>query len=275
MERYALSDRQWEQIEDLLPQNGKRGGQWKEHRGIIDGILWILNTGAPWRDLPKRFGKWKTVYERFRLWSRNGFWDRLLERLQARRNAEGELDWELFYIDGSLVRAHKAAAGAAKKRGPPEEPGDHALGRSRGGFGTKLHLVCEGGGLPIVIEISPGQDHESVHLEAVMEAISVRSPRGAPRKRPERLAGDKAYSADRIRQWLRHRRIEPVIAHRENEAGREGPFDREAYRRRNLIERCIGWIKEKRRIATRYEKLAIHYLGMLKLAMIMQYLKEA
>jgi transposase len=257
------------------PQNGKRGGQWNEHRPIIDGILWVLNTGAPWRDVPERYGKWKTVYERFRLWSRNGFWDRLLERLQAQRNAQGEVDWELFYIDGSLVRAHKAAAGAAKKGGLQGEPGDHALGRSRGGFGTKLHLVCEGGGLPIAIEVSPGQDHESLHLEAVMEAVSVRSPRGAPRKRPERLAGDKAYSANHIRQWLKDRRIEPVIAHRENEAGREGPFDRDAYRRRNLIERCIGWIKEKRRIATRYEKLATHYLGMLKLAMIMQYLKQA
>jgi transposase len=122
--------------------------------------------------------------------------------------------------------------------------------------------------LPIAIEVSPGQEHESRHVEPLMQSISVSSPRGAPRRRPEKLVGDKGYSAGWIREWLKRRKIEPVIAYRENEAGREGPFDRESYRQRNIIERCIGWIKELRRIATRYEKLALHYLGMLKLAMI-------
>lgn len=84
---------------------------------MIDGILWICATGAPWRDLPERFGPWKTVYERFRLWSQNGLWDRILERLKAKKHASGEIDWELFCIDGSVVRAHKAAAGARKKGG--------------------------------------------------------------------------------------------------------------------------------------------------------------
>ena len=85
---------------------------------MVNGILWILATGSQWRDLPKEYGKWKTVYERFRLWSRNGFWDQILERLLAGRQAKGQIDWELFSIDGSLVRSHKAAAGAAQKRGP-------------------------------------------------------------------------------------------------------------------------------------------------------------
>jgi transposase len=241
----------------------------------MNGILWILATGSPWRDLPREFGKWKTVYERFRLWSQSGFWDRILEKLQARRNAQGGIDWDLFCIDGSMVRAHKAAAGAAKKGGPAEEPQDHALGRSRGGFSTKLHLVCDAGGLPIAVDVSPGQDHETTRMERVMESVHVASPRGAARKRPRRLAADKAYSAAWVRDWLKQRRIAPVIAHRENEAGREGPFDRDSYRRRNVIERCIGWIKELRRIATRYEKLAVHYLGMFKLGMILQYLKPA
>jgi transposase len=120
MRRYALSDSQWEQIANLFPANGRRGGQWKDHRLMVDGILWVQGTGAPWRDLPERFGPWGTVYDRFRRWTREGLWDRILERLQAQRHADGRIDWELFCIDGSIVRAHKAAAGARKKKGRRE-----------------------------------------------------------------------------------------------------------------------------------------------------------
>ena len=116
MERHALSDEQWACIAEMMPCNDGAGRPWAEHRLIIDGILWIHATGAPWRDLPERFGPWKTVYERFRRWVREGFWERILDRLQARRHADGEIDWDLFCIDGSVVRAHKAAAGAGEKR---------------------------------------------------------------------------------------------------------------------------------------------------------------
>lgn len=115
MQRYALYDDQWDQIEDMFPENGQRGGQWKDHRLMVDGCLWILHNGGPWRDLPKRFGPWQTVYARFRQWSRDGTWDEILDRLKARKDEGGEIDWELFCIDGSVVRAHKAAAGARKK----------------------------------------------------------------------------------------------------------------------------------------------------------------
>ena len=120
MELYGLNDAQWGQIADMFPANGKRGGQWKNHRLMLDGILWVKATGAQWRALPQHFGPWKTVYDRFRKWTRNGLWDAVLERLQARRHAEGQIDWELFCIDGSVVRAHKAAAGARKKGVPRE-----------------------------------------------------------------------------------------------------------------------------------------------------------
>lgn len=122
MQRYALFDEQWEQIKDEFPENGQPGGQWKDHRLMVDGCLWILHNGGPWRDLPKRFGPWQTVYDRFRLWSRDGTWDRILDRLKARKDQDGEIDWELFCIDGSVVRAHKAAAGARKKGVPRMSP---------------------------------------------------------------------------------------------------------------------------------------------------------
>ena len=116
MKRHSLSDEQWALVENLMPAGTGAGRPWSDHRLVVDGILWIHATGAPWRDLPERFGPWKTVYERFRRWTQEGFWDQLLERLQVARHADGEIDWELFCIDGSVIRAHKAAAGAGGKR---------------------------------------------------------------------------------------------------------------------------------------------------------------
>jgi len=115
MQRYALSNRQWKLIENLLPKNGNRGNQWKDHRSVINGMLWILRSGSPWRDLPENFGPWKTVYERFRHWTQSGLWEKVLDSLQAQQHENRKIDWRFFCIDGSVVRAHKAAAGAGKK----------------------------------------------------------------------------------------------------------------------------------------------------------------
>ena len=86
---------------------------------MIDGILWILSDGGRWRNLPAKFGPWKTVYERFRRWSQGGLWDEILDELQLRKGLTGDIDWELFAIDGSVVRAHPSAAGASKKKSRP------------------------------------------------------------------------------------------------------------------------------------------------------------
>jgi transposase len=116
---YRLSDPQYAQIQDLLPANGQRGGQWKDHRLMIDGILWALADGGRWRNIPAEFGPWQSVYDRFRTWARSGLWERILLRLQARKMRQGAIDWSLFAIDGTVVRAHQSAAGAAKKKARP------------------------------------------------------------------------------------------------------------------------------------------------------------
>ena len=116
MRRYELSDEEWELIKDLLPANhGQRGRQWKDHRDILNAIFWVLRTGAPWRDLPERFGAWQTIYDRFWRWRRDGLFDKVLERLQIRLDAEGKIDWDLWCVDGSSIRASRAAAGGGKK----------------------------------------------------------------------------------------------------------------------------------------------------------------
>lgn len=118
MRRYELTDEQWEKIAPLLPaREGQRGGQWKDHRTVLNGMFWVLCSGAPWRDLPERYGNWKTVYDRFRRYRIEGAFDKILAKLQLELNAEGLIDLSLWQVDSTTVRAHKSAAGAGLKRG--------------------------------------------------------------------------------------------------------------------------------------------------------------
>src|SRR6059058_241773 len=109
--RHELSDTEWARLGPLLPPR-KAGKPRRDDRRIIDGILWKLATGAPWRDLPERYGPWQTVYTRFRRWTRAGVWDQLLAAVQRQADAAGALDWELHFVDGTVIRAHQHAAGA-------------------------------------------------------------------------------------------------------------------------------------------------------------------
>jgi transposase len=109
--RHELTDAQWARLAPLLPPR-KPGKPRKDDRLAIDGILWKLATGAPWRDLPERYGPWSTAYSRFFRWRRAGVWDRLFAAVLARADAAGELDWELHFVDGTVIRAHQHAAGA-------------------------------------------------------------------------------------------------------------------------------------------------------------------
>jgi transposase len=153
------------------------------------------------------------------------------------------------------------------------EPADHALGRSRGGFGTKLHLVVDGHGIPLSATLTAGQRHESQQVAAVLGRIRLpHAAGGRPRTRPSVLTGDKGYSYAPVRRYLRRRGIRPVIPTRSNQ--RPNPqFDRATYRRRSIVECVVGWLKESRRLATRYEKLAVNFLAMVKLAMLQRCLR--
>jgi transposase len=145
------------------------------------------------------------------------------------------------------------------------------LGRSQGGFSTKIHLRAEGGGKPLVVLITAGQRHEQTMFEPLMEhGVVKRATRGRPRVRPKRVAGDKGYSSRKIRRYLRKRGIGAVIARQKRE--RRTRFDKAAYRKRNVVERLVGRLKQFRRVATRYEKRAVNYLAMLTIAAIVLWL---
>lgn len=111
--RHELTDQQYARIEHLLPENGRRGGQWNDHRQTLNGMLWRLRTGVPWRDIPERYGPWQTIYDRFNRWSADGTLLGIAEALLVELDHHGLIDWDLWHIDGSSIRASRAAAGAA------------------------------------------------------------------------------------------------------------------------------------------------------------------
>ena len=122
MLRHRLSDEQWELIKDVLPAPASTGRRQCDRRTIMDGIFWILRTGAPWRDLPDQFGRWKTVWRLFDQWNGDGTLDAILNRLRAFAADAGEIDHELWCVDGTIVRAARCAAGGGGKRGIPRNP---------------------------------------------------------------------------------------------------------------------------------------------------------
>lgn len=257
--RHELSDEEWDRLAPLLPpQRPPTGRPARDHRTVLNGIIWILRTGAPWRDLPDRYGNWQTVYSRFRRWRQAGIWDRILAALQREAAFDDTLDGSLAMIDGTNVRAHSQAAGAPKR-------GRRRRSRTEPGWlGSKLHLVTERGGRPIVCTVTAGQRHESPEAIPLLE-------RALTRLWPDAVTGDRGYSSGGFRNWLGAREILAVIPKRRDESG-ANDYDRALYRERPVIEQTINRLKRFRRVATRYDKLATSYLAMVTIAMILEWL---
>jgi transposase len=163
-----------------------------------------------------------------------------------------------------------------RQKGDPEEPVDHALGRSKGGFTTKLHLLADGNGNPLGFHVTAGQVHDSTVVdEVMMKANDLTDSDGQAVAWPVALGGDKGYRADWIDHYLIELGIQPVIPSKSNQdrTSRIVPFDKKRYRDRNIVERVIGWLKEYRRVFARYEKSAKNFCGMVRLGFIQRYLK--
>ncbi|WP_256098653.1 IS5 family transposase [Streptomyces agglomeratus] len=290
LSRGDLTDGEWAVLEPLLPVSNNRCGRWRDHRQVINGIIHRLGTGVQWRELPERFGPWKTVHKRHLLWSADGTWERLLRHVQSAADAEGDIDWNIN-VDSTITRAHQHAAGApqtpppapspskggrrrpvrrAGRRDAARPPGGggapgEALGRSRGGLTTKIHIAAEGRCRPLSLLITPGQRADCTQFELVMDKIHVpRAGHGRPRRTPDSVSANKAYSNRKIRAYLRKRGIRHAIPEKKDHkaarlrrgsrGGRPPSFDKARYKDRNTVERAIGKLKQFRAVATRYDK---------------------
>ncbi|WP_437090281.1 IS5 family transposase [Streptomyces sp. enrichment culture] len=268
--RHELTDQDGELLAPLIPR-AATGRPRVEDRQVVNGMVYKIRTGISWRDLPERHGPWQTVYTRFRRYALDGVFTRALRQIQARADAAGDIDW-LMQIDSTIVRAHQHAATTGRKG---ESAGRtnrtiYALGRSRGGLTTKVHLACDGKGRPLAILVTPGRRHDSTCARILLERVPVpRGGLGRPRCRPGQVIADKAYSSRGFRTYLRRRGIAHTVPekadqqrHRLNRGrrgGRPPGFDRQTYRRRNAIERCFNRLKGFHGIATRYDKTATSY----------------
>ena len=252
--RGLMTDEEWAIFAPLLTMPSLRGGRPpKNHRHRLDGILWLCRTGAPWRDLPTAFGKWNSVWKQFRRWCEAGVWDLLL---QALADSGCPLDM-LQMIDSTIVRAHRCAAGKQI------EKQKQALGRSRGGFSTKIHLRCNAAGLPIGVVLSEGEAHDVTAYDGLMQQRD---------SDPGAMLADKGYDSDAIRHDLQDSGATPEIPTKRNRK-LQYSVSKPLYALRSRIECFIGHLKEQRRIATRYDKLAASFVGFVLLGCVRTWIR--
>ena len=207
--RHDLSDAQWALLEPLLPPTAPCGRprRWPI-RGLVDGVRHRARAGCPWRDVPVRYGPWWRVYALFACWQLLGVWARVEAALRQAADRNGRLSWQVS-VDSTTARAHIHAAGARRDsvNRVAGEPDHHALGRSRGGWGTKTHAAIDQHRGLLSFLLTPGQDGDSPQFIPVLEQIRIARPGpGRPRQRPDRVLADKAYSSRANRAWLRQRK---------------------------------------------------------------------
>ena len=249
--RLIVSDDLWKAIEPLIRAvKGTTTAPSKlSPRMFVEAILFQARTGNPWRDLPREFGKWISVYHRFRRWERAGLWKRIWKHLQ---NINDKPVCHLF-IDSTAMRAHQHASVAKKDGGQAKQ----AMGRSCGGLTTKLHAACADDRTAVSFSLSPGQSHDATAFPSVWK--------GVPKSRwLDAAVMDKAYDSDDIRNFLEYQGIEAVIPPKSNRK-RLLSYDKVKYRMRQQVERFFCRIKCFRRIATRYDRLAKTFMAFVHL----------
>ena len=235
----SLTQRQWEKILAFLRARpvGYVGKE-AECERFIEAVLWIVRSGAQWRLLPPDYGAWNSVYKRFDRWSRKGVWEVM------QHHFAGDADMESVMIDSTVVRAHACSAGM----------GDQALGRSRGGFSSKIHVQVDALGNPLDFRLSAGQAADITFAPELLSGVTA-----------GHAILDKAYDADTLLMLLEKLRMTAVIPPKSNRKVRRD-YDRHLYKERHLVECFIGKIKHYRLVFSRFDKTARNYMSFIRFA---------
>lgn len=250
-DKTRLTDDEWSRIfAELKLTPGIYAGSSIRCRHFVEAVLWVLRVGGQWRSLPPERGNWNSVFKRFARWAELGIWSRLQEGLSKAP------DLQDVSIDSSVIRAHACAAGAAESSAEKE-----ALGRSRGGFGCKIHAVVDALGLPIKFILTGGQAADITQAIPLMVGISAQA-----------CLADKGYDSDDFLAWLKAHGIAAIIPPKANRK-EQRDCDWWHYKERHVVECMFGKLKYFRRIAMRYEKKAINFMGMLALSASLLWLR--
>lgn len=241
MPRTMLSDEHWMKMKPIMLEEGvydKPG-----LRLSVEGMLYRLRVGCPWCDLPKQFGHWNTVYKRFNAWSMSGKWLRIFMVLSQVPN------FEWIFIDSSYVKAHQHSAGATSND-------DEAIGNSRGGLTSKIHLAVDSCGLPIRFEISGGEVRDCTMAPTLIESVPANTI----------LIADKGYDSEALRQQRSDKGAVANIPRKKSSRLGNTALDKHLYKLRHLVENAFARWKHFRALATRYDKLKRNYLSVVAMA---------
>lgn len=237
MQKEYITNEAWRKIYQFLR---KEKGIYAKNESLckrfIMGVYWVLKTGAQWRELPERFGNWNSVFKRFDTWSKKKIFEKLLTF------CADDPDLEYVMIDATIVRSHPCAAGYGKQS-------EEGLGRSKGGFTTKIHATVDALGNPLQIVITPGQRNDITQAETLLKKTE-----------NSYVIADRGYDSDALRTLLNNQKCTVVIPPRANRKI-QYEYDKDLYKERHLVECFFSKIKHFRHVFSRFDKKAQNYLS--------------
>jgi len=241
MPRLMLNDLVWSKLKETMLQHGINDKA--KLRMNVEGMLYRMRVGCPWRDLPSAFGRWNSIYQQFNRWSSKNKLMKIFKALVQ----EPDLEWE--FIDGSIVKAHQHSAGIKSKA-------EQSIGRSVAGNTTKIHMAVDAFGLPISFQLTGGEVHDAKAASDLIKTLPLATY----------IIADKGYDSEEIREQIKQKKSIPIIPKKKNAKSGNSDLDWGIYKCRHLVENVFARLKHFRAIATRYDKLKRNYFSTLAMA---------
>jgi transposase len=248
---YYIKTGDWEHIfQTLSKRTDIRTGNEAKLRLFIEAIWFMARSGCQWRLLPKEYGSWRAIHRRFKHWNDKGVWSYLFESTRV------DADREYSIIDTTIIRAHACSAGYKK-----DSRNEEALGRSKGGFTTKVHALVDALGNPLKFILTPGQRHDITQAEALIEDV-----------RRDIVIADKGYDSNALIESVTKKKSIALIPSKKNRKTQR-EYDSHIYKERHLIECFFGKIKHFRRVFSRFDKMASSFLAFLHFVSVFIWLR--